>query len=147
MLEEVMGSRSNQLLTHSAFAPILDPVADRVKKYRYAVGLREDLANCGVEEVARMARDLGINPREFIPLATKGPEAADQLSTLLRALGVDPKALASNDNAMMRDLQRICIACGHKNQCERDLAAGTATEHFHDYCPNALSIDALFQSK
>jgi len=118
-----------------------------ITKYRYAVGLREDLANCGAEEVARTARDLGINPRELIPLATKGPEAADQLSRLLRALGVDPKVFASGKNATMRDMQRICITCGHKNQCKQNLVAGTTARNFHDYCPNALSIDELFRSK
>ena len=123
---------------------IFDAIANWVKKYRYAAGLREDLANCGADEVARMARDLGVDARELVSLATKGPQAADQLSKLLRALGVDPEKLASGDIAMMRDLQRICISCSHKNQCQRDLATGTAAQHFRDYCPNALSIDALF---
>ena len=142
-----MRNRSNQQPTQLTFAPILDAIANWMKKYRHAVGLREDLANCGAEEVARMARDLGINPRELIPLATQGPKAADQLSKLLRALGVDPKVLASGKNATMRDMQRICITCGHKNQCKQNIVAGTAARNFHDYCPNALSIDALFHSK
>ena len=128
------------------FVPIFDAIANWVKKYRYAVGLRDDLANCGADEVARMARDLGVDAQELISLATKGPQAADQLSKLLRALGVDPEKLTSGEIAMMRDLQRICISCGHKNQCERDLATGTASQHFRDYCPNALSIDALLYS-
>jgi hypothetical protein len=47
----------------------------------------------------------------------------------------------------MRDLQRICIACGHKGRCRHDLAAGTAPSHYRDYCPNAMSLDVLFRSK
>lgn len=123
---------------------IFEAIANWVQKYRYAVGVREDLANCGVDEVTRMARDLGVDAQELMSLAAKGPQAADQLSKLLRALGVDPEKLTSGNAAMMRDLQRICISCGHKNQCERDLATGTATQHFRDYCPNAFSINALF---
>jgi len=44
----------------------------------------------------------------------------------------------------MRGLQRICITCGHKGQCQHDLAKGTAANQYHDYCPNALSLDTLF---
>jgi len=123
---------------------VFEAIASWVQKYRYAVGLRDDLANCGADEVARMAHDLGVNAQELISLAAKGPQAADQLSKLLRALGVDPEKLGSGETAMMRDLQRICISCDHKNQCERDLATGAAVQHFRDYCPNALSIEALF---
>jgi hypothetical protein len=44
----------------------------------------------------------------------------------------------------MRDLQRICVTCGHKGQCQHDLAIGAAASHYRDYCPNAISLDALF---
>jgi len=77
----------------------------------------------------------------------EGPHAADELPKLLRALGVDPQKLASDDPAIMRSLERICISCGHKNQCQHDLAAGTAASYYRDYCPNAMSLDALFHSK
>jgi pyrroloquinoline quinone (PQQ) biosynthesis protein C len=105
------------------------------------------LARCGPEEVARAANDLGVSPGELVRLASKGPHAADQLAKLLLALGVDPKKLASEDPAMMRDLQRLCITCGHKQRCEHELAAGTAAKHYRNYCPNAISLAALFASK
>ncbi len=126
---------------------IIDILANRVKKYRYAAGLRYDLARCGPEEVARVARDLGVSPDELVRLGSKGPHAADQLKKLLLALGVYPKELASEDPAMMRDLQRICTTCGCKQRCEHELAAGTAAKHYPNYCPNAVSLDALFASK
>jgi pyrroloquinoline quinone (PQQ) biosynthesis protein C len=88
-----------------------------------------------------------VSPEELVFIANKGRNAADELPKLLRALGVDPQKLASNEPATMRSLQRICISCGHKNQCQHDLAAGTAASHYRDYCPNAMSIDALFHSK
>lgn len=47
----------------------------------------------------------------------------------------------------MRDLQRLCITCGYKRQCERDLAAGTLAAEFCDFCPNAYALDALLKSK
>jgi uncharacterized protein YjiS (DUF1127 family) len=138
---------SNHTQEHRTVAPILDAIANWVKKYRQAVGLRGELANCGAEEVALIARDIGVSPEELRFAASKGPHAADELPKLLRALRVDPQKLASDDPAIMRSLERICISCGHKNQCQHDLAAGTAASHYRDYCPNAMSLDALFHSK
>ena len=128
---------------HRTVRPVLDAIANWVKKYRHAVGLRGEFAHCGAEEVALIARDIGVNPEELITIANKGPHAADELPKLLRALGVDPKKLGSNDPSLMRSLQRICISCGHKDQCQHDLAAGTAASNYRDYCPNAMSLDAL----
>ena len=138
---------SNHTQEHRTVAPILDAIANWVKKYRQAVGLRGDLANCGADEVALIARDIGVSPEELRFAASKGPHAADELPKLLRALGVDPQKLASDDPAIMRSLERICISCGHKNQCQHDLAAGTAASYYRDYCPNAMSLDELFHSK
>jgi len=135
---------SNYTYEHRTVKPILDAIANWVKKYRHAIGMEGDLAHCGAEEVALVARDIGISPGELIFIANKGPHAADELPKLLSALGVDPQKL---DPAIKRSLQRICISCGHKDQCQHNLAAGTAASNYHDYCPNATTLDALFQSK
>ena len=132
---------------HRTVRPVLDAIANWVKRYRHAVGVRGEFAHCGAEEVALIARDIGVSPVELITIANKGPHAADELPKLLRALGVDPQKLGSNDPALMRSLQRICISCEHKDQCQHDLAAGTVTSNYRDYCPNAMSLDALFQLK
>jgi hypothetical protein len=145
-MEVVMTSRTNEQPAYATFEPSVDAIANSVKKYRYAAGLRNELARCGREEVARTARDLGLSPRELVRLASKGPHAADQLPKLLLALGVDPKNLASDDSAMMRDLQRLCITCVHKNRCEHELAAGTAARNYRSFCPNAISLAALFNA-
>ena len=138
---------SNHTQEHRTVAPILDAIANWVKKYRQAVGLRGELANCGAEEVALIARDIGVSPEELRFATSKGPHAADELPKLLRALGVDPQKLASDDPAIIRSLERICISCGHKNHAQHDLAAGTAASHYRDYCPNAMSLDELFHLK
>ena len=39
---------------------VLDAIADWVKKYREAIGLRNEMANCTPEQVAVIARDLGL---------------------------------------------------------------------------------------
>jgi hypothetical protein len=124
---------------------VLDAIAAWVKNYREAIGLRNEMANCTPEQVAAIARDMGLTSGELLSITAKGPHAADELPRLLRALGVNPDKLASQDPGTMRDLQRICVTCGHKGQCQHDLAQGTAASHYRDYCPNAISLDALFQ--
>ena len=131
----------------SPIESIFGAIANWVTKYRQAGGLRRELATCGPEEVAAIARDIGLSTQELEFIAGKGPNAADELPKLLRALGVDPQKLRSDRNRTLRDLQRICISCGHKAQCQHELAAGTAATHYHEYCPNALSIDELFRSR
>jgi uncharacterized protein YjiS (DUF1127 family) len=86
---------SNHTDEHHTVETILDAIANWVKKYRNAVGLRGDLANCEPEEVALIARDIGVSPEELRFIASKGRHAADELPKLLRALGVDPQKLAS----------------------------------------------------
>jgi len=132
---------------YETLEPILDAIASWVKKYRYAAGLRGELARCGPDEVALTARELGLSADELWRIARKGPQAADLLQKMLLALGVNPKTLASQDPMIMRDLQRLCITCAQKKQCRHELAAGTADENFREFCPNAFTLEALFEGK
>ncbi len=126
---------------------VFSTIANWIKDYRDALGQRSELANCTPEEVASIARDIGVSAGDLSFFTAKGPHAADELPKLLRALGVDPEKIASAKPDRMRDLQRICVTCGHKGQCRHDLASGTAAGHYREYCPNAISIDALLDSK
>ncbi len=128
---------------HRDHHTVLDALAKWTKDYRDAIGERHELANATPETVASIARDIGISPEELAFFARKGRHAADELPKLLRALGVDPEKLASVDPAKMRDLQRICLTCGHKGQCRHDLAAGNVASHYQEYCPNTISLGAL----
>ena len=126
---------------------IFSGIANWVNKYRYAAGLREELARCGPEEVAHTARELGLSSGDLYRLASKGPQAADLVEKMLLALGVDPEILARQNPRVMRDLQRLCIMCEHKKQCKHELDAGTAKENFRSYCPNAFTLEELFKER
>ena len=142
-----MASATREQPNHPTLQPILGAIADWVKKYRYAAGLRNELAQCGPEEVAHTARELGLSSRDLYRMARKGPNAADLLQKMLLALGVSPQKLALEDPLMMRDLQRLCIMCGQKKQCKHELATGTAGKNFRDFCPNAFTLEALLSGK
>ena len=122
-------------------------IADWVKRYREAIGVRSELANCGTEEVASLARDIGVSVEELNFAVRKGPHAADELARLLRALGVNPQKLPRQDPVAMRNLERVCIACSSKGECRHQLAAGTAAANYKSFCPNALTLDEVFNSK
>ena len=122
---------------------IFQAIANWVKKYREAIGVRGELVNCAPEQVAEIARDIGVSTEELKFALEKGSHGSDELPRLLRAIGVDPQKLSSTEPALMRSLERICITCGHKEQCQHNLAAGTAVRHYQYYCPNAVGLNAF----
>ena len=140
-----MTGRDNHIPNYPVVEMVIGAIADWVKRYRYAVALNDGLAHCGTDEVRTMAKDLGLTPADLRELAGKGPRAADLLKRMLIALKVDPKVLGEIDQRATRDLQRLCITCGDKRRCEHELAAGTAATNMHEFCPNAVSLEALFK--
>jgi ribosomal protein S14 len=146
-MEHAMPDRENQLSNYPTVDFVINAIANWVSRYREATGYANELGQCSPEDVSQIARDLGVSSIELRELANKGPHAADLVQKMLVALHVDPKVIADTDPLVMRDLQRLCINCGDKKRCERELAAGTAAEHFHEFCPNALTLDALFEQK
>lgn len=124
---------------------VFGAIADWVRRYRSHARKDDALGRCSPDEVQQIAKDLGMSPAELRGIASKGPGAADLLQKMLIALGVDPDVLAKRDPAVMRDLQRLCISCSHKRLCQHELADGVAAEHFHEFCPNAFTLDALLK--
>lgn len=142
-----MPNRDSEQPNYPAVEMVLNSIAAWVSKYRSAIGLGDDLGRCSPDEVMQIAKDLGVPVSELRELVSKGPRAADMLQKMLVALNVDPVAIAKTNPLVMRDLQRLCIACDDKRRCEHEIAKGTAAEHFREYCPNALTLYALFGPK
>jgi hypothetical protein len=63
----------NQQAGYSVF----NAIASWVNKCREAVSARVEFANCGTDEVANIARDVGVSPEELLYIVNKGPHAAD----------------------------------------------------------------------
>ena len=123
--------------------PLMNAVAEWVQLCRAALEARDELAVCTPEEIARIARKIGVRPDEFEAAIAQEPGTDLLLEKMLTALGIDPKAPALQDPAVIGELRRLCARCCHKARCERDLAAGTAIENFSAYCPNAEMLDAI----
>jgi hypothetical protein len=118
---------------------VLSTFADWLKHRREMREVRElDRA-----DFDRIATDLRISPTDLDELVRQGPHSADELPNMLKALGISEANLAKTQPMLLRDMERVCALCGHKRQCDRDLIAGTAAEHFAGYCPNAPTIEQL----
>ena len=92
-----------------------------------------------------IAQDLRVSTDELDRLVDAGPHSADEMPEMLKALGIDLEALTRTEPLLVRDMQRVCSLCRDKAHCHSDFEAGTAAEHYREYCPNAPSIDALGQ--
>ena len=126
---------------------ILNSVADWVNLYRDTTNHGNELAQCSADDVRQIASDLGVSSSQLTQLVAKGPHAADLLKKMLLTLKVDPAVIASTNPLVMRDLQWLCVNCGAKKRCRHEIAKGTAPEHFQEYCPNAMTLEALFKEK
>src|SRR5476649_743889 len=126
---------------------VLNSIAGWVNRYREILGRTNDLGQCSRDEVMQIAKDLGVSANELRELVSKGPHAADLVQKMLVALTVDPKAIVNKNPLVMRDLQRLCVNCTDKKRCANELANGSAAAHFHEFCPNALTLDSLFEQQ
>lgn len=142
-----MDSRPTDPSDRKGLDAVLAAIAVWVMKYRYALGLRNEKMKCRPEDVEQQARELNVQPDELASLADRNPQSAALLEKLLLALGVEPGKLKHANPLIMRDLQRLCIACVAKRRCEHELAEGTAAENFRDFCPNAFALDALLKGQ
>jgi hypothetical protein len=132
---------------YDGLTSILRALARRLSEYRKARVEIGQLQSCLPEDLGRISRELGLNSRELLTLAQKGPHAADLVDQLLTKLGVDSSRLSRNDPSTMRDLQRLCSTCAFKRRCQSDLINEKAAMNFREYCPNAFTIDALLAAK
>jgi uncharacterized protein YjiS (DUF1127 family) len=102
-----------------------------------------ELRRMDCSDFDRIAEDLRISPHDLDELVRHGPHAADELPKMLQALGIDQRGLARSQPMVLRDMERVCALCDHKTQCDHDLSAGTAGQHYEKYCLNAPTIDRL----
>jgi len=141
-----MINRENRIPNNPLVETAVKAIAAWVSIYRNALGLNNEFGMCGPDEVMRMAQEIGVTPSQLRELS-KGHGNANLLKSMLVALHVDPKVIADMDPLVMRELKWLCITCSNKKRCEHELAKGTAEEHFREFCPNAVSLDELFDQK
>jgi len=125
--------------SHSVVERLTHTFSDWLKHRRELNEMRQ----LNTSELDRIAGDLRVSPADLNELVRLGPHAADELPKLLNALGIDGNDLARVEPLVLHDMERVCALCGHKRECDRNLAAGTTAEHYQGYCLNAPTIEQL----
>jgi hypothetical protein len=120
---------------------VIDIFGDWLKRRREIREMRELDAG----EFARIAHELCVTPGDLDTFVRQGPHATSELPKLLKALGIDEKALARSQPLVLRDMERVCASCVRKAQCDQDLDAGTSDQHYEKYCLNASTISSVDQ--
>jgi hypothetical protein len=146
IMEAAMSAEPGTHPHHPIVEATLAAIADWVNRCRQLT-LPSALGECDSKEVARIAADLGVTAGELRSLAEAKPGSAELLGHMLPALGIDPKALANTDPLVMRDLQRLCVTCQNKTRCRHELEETSAAGHYHEFCPNAVTLDALLAER
>ena len=123
--------------------PVVESVIDLFARWLERRREIAELCTCDAIGREKIAIDLGLSSGELDQLVQRGPHAADELPKMMAALGLDAKAIARAQPLVMRDLERVCALCEQKKQCGRDLAAGTAAQHYKEYCVNAETFAVL----
>jgi hypothetical protein len=133
----------NTLLRYPGIEEVFYTIAGWINNYRRTAYARAELREVGGDDIARIAHDLNVTPGELSNLVNKGPGSVSLLYKMLKALGIDRDDKNLRDPRMTRDLERLCLACGHKARCAHELDVGTAKDHYREFCLNAYTLDVL----
>jgi hypothetical protein len=117
---------------------VLDWVRDRC-------GLGDELASMSREEIRDLASDLSLSESDLVALSASLNDNTALMEGMKRARGFEPAQLRQSFGMLMRDVERVCSRCRSTGRCRRELDAGTAAAHAHEYCPNAGTFDDLVE--
>jgi hypothetical protein len=95
------------------------------------------------DELRGLASDLSLSEGDLAALSTTLNDNTALMEGMMRARGFDPSQVRRSFGTLMRDVERVCSLCRATGRCRRELDAGTAAAHAHEYCPNAATFDDL----
>jgi hypothetical protein len=102
-----------------------------------------DLATFSREDLRHLAEDLSLAESDLRSMSTGNRDNTGLMEGMIRARGFEPDHLKHAFVTLLRDVERVCTQCKATGRCSRELAAGTAAMHCHEYCPNAGTFDDL----
>ena len=122
-------------------------VAEIWEKWKVRRALANELSSLDMTQREELARDVCVSEEAFERLYVPGPRT-DQLEQLMCALALDAATTEiENPGAVTRDMSLVCSGCLMINRCRRELEAGSAKQNYNEYCPNALTLNALLETQ
>jgi hypothetical protein len=112
---------------------------------RARVGPADELTMMSREELRELASDLALGENDLVALSASLHDNTALMEQTIRARGFDPEQLRGSFGLLMRDVELVCSRCHATGRCQRELTAGTAVEHAHEFCPNAGTFDDLVE--
>ncbi len=105
----------------------------------------EELGRLSRGDLAAMASDLGLSEADLRDVLPRAADNSGLMDRMLQARGLDPVSVRQGLAALERDLERVCTLCNATGRCKRELDAGTAAAHCHEFCENADTLDDLIE--
>jgi hypothetical protein len=128
-------------------APVVGRVTDSIartwRRWTQSDALSAKMDCCAEDQVAEIARDIGVPVSELHELVRLGPHAADLLTKRLAVLNLDRGELARLEPGVLQDMQRVCSLCDHHRRCAADLGHRPEALDWQGYCPNVATLKAL----
>lgn len=121
---------------------LLARALDWIKAYN---ARQQELGRLSPDDIAMMATDLGMSPSDLCDVLPRGADNTTLMDGMLKARGLDPEEVHRSLTPLLRDLELACTRCAATGRCRRELQAGTAAQHAHEFCPNADTIDDMLE--
>lgn len=122
-------------------------VAAILEKWKVRRALANEFSSLDMAQREELARDVCVPDGVFERLYVAG-DRTDELERLMGALSLSvEQSEIANPGAVTRDMSLVCSGCLMINRCRRELEAGSAKQNYNDYCPNALTLNALLETQ
>lgn len=99
------------------------------------------------EDIERVAHDVGLSTNDLLETSHGNPANIKLMHQMLAQLDIDAASLRAHEPGVYHDMERLCGLCRDTGKCAHDLAKGDAKAHFHEYCLNTATLDALRAEK
>jgi hypothetical protein len=130
-------------MTNDGHETMLGAIGRWWRKWMARRAAVEELNCCAREDLAQIARDVGISSSDLRTLAGRWPDSTELLRRRIAAIGLDEGQIATAEPQVLRDLQRVCSACADSRSCRHDLDRDADDAKWRSYCPNVATLDAL----
>ncbi len=128
-----------------AHRPAVEVLVRWIRDWSRKRALLAEFESCGNQECDRMLRDLGLTRADLRNLADAGPGATELLPEMMGVLHLDIAEVERAEPAVLRDLERVCALCDGRDRCRAELSEGTAAHDWQEFCPNAVTLQALIE--
>lgn len=104
-----------------------------------------ELKQLSTQEFTLLARDIGVSD-DILERLLSCEDRSEQLEKMLAAVGLDPRVVRERHPEVLVDMTVACMQCIMLRACRRAHARGEAAERYHEFCPNAPTIESLLVS-